>query len=137
MKQYPGEAIRKMTELFGPYPTAPYNWLMEHNYRELVEAVACIKAGRDQSFKWLVDNHFYELAAFANAVMGDKDAFRWLMQNKSVFWAATANAANKDTKATEWLRQHNFIVYADLAIAIVGFRNADNSDLSGYYKPPV
>lgn len=126
-----------MTELFGPTPTTAYNWLMERDNRELVETVACIKAGRDASFKWLVDNQFFELAAFANAVMGDKDAFRWLMQHKSIFWAATANAANKDKQAIAWLRQHQFIVYAELAETIVRFRSADNDDLAGYYKPPV
>ncbi|MCA6362020.1 MAG: hypothetical protein IM638_03220 [Bacteroidetes bacterium] len=136
MKQYSGDAIRKMTDLFGPTPTAAYNWLMDRDYRELIETVACIKAGRDASFKWLVDNKFYELAAFANAVMGDKDAFRWLMQNKCVFWAATANAANKDKKAGMWLKQHQFTVYHDLAETIIRFRSTD-SDLSGYYKPPV
>jgi hypothetical protein len=136
MKQYSGDAIRKMTELFGPTPTGAYNWLMERDNRELIETVACIKAGRDASFKWLVDNQFFELAAFANAVMGDKDAFRWLMQHKSIFWAATANAANKDKQAIAWLRQHQFIVYAELAETILRSRSSDD-DLSGYYKPPV
>src|ERR1044071_3283355 len=107
-KQYNGEAIKHMTALFQPHSTTHYNWLIEKGHRELVEAVEFIKTGKDISFKWIIDNHFFEVGAFANAIRGDKNAFRWLMQNKSIFWAATANAANKDKEAMAWLIAHNF-----------------------------
>lgn len=136
-KQYNGEAIRKMTALFQPQATPAFNWLIEKGHRELVEAVEFIKNGKDISFKWLIANEFFEVAAFANAVRGDKNAFRWLMQHKSVFWAATANAANKDKDAMAWLRAHNFIVYAELAQAIIEWEKYDNDDFSGYYRAPI
>ena len=136
-KQYNGEAIRKMTQLFQPHATAHFNWLIEKGHRELVEAVEFIKSGKDMSFRWMIDNQFFEVAAFANAVRGDKNAFRWLMQNKSVFWAATANAANKDKEAMGWLKAHHFDVYAELAMAIVEWEKFDNDDFSGYYKAPI
>jgi hypothetical protein len=136
-KTYNGQAIQKMAALFRPFNTSAYNWLIERNHRELVEAAEFLKSGKEPSFRWLVDNKHFEIAAFINAVKGDKKAFQWLMQNKSLFWAATANAINKDREAMSWLRQHNFIVYAELAEAIIEFEKQDNSDFSGYYKPPM
>jgi hypothetical protein len=135
-KTYNGAAIQKMTELFRPFHTAAYNWLFERGHRELVEAGEFLKTGKEQHFRWLVDNKHFEIAAFINAARGDKKAFQWLMQNKSIFWAATANAINKDKEAMQWLRQHNFMVYADLAQAILEHDKLDTSDFSGYYKPP-
>jgi hypothetical protein len=137
MNDYNGEAIRKMTALFQPYSTAAYNWLIERNYRELVESAEFLKTGKESAFRWLVENKFYVMAAFVNAVRGDKKAFQWLMQNKNMFWAATANAANKDKDAMAWLKQHKLVVYAELAEAIIEFEKLDNSDFSNYYKAPV
>jgi len=137
VKSYKGEVIQKMTALFRPFSTAAYNWLIEKDYRELVEAAEFLKSGNEKSFKWLVDNKHFDLAAFINAAKGDKNAFRWLMQSNAVFWAATANAVNKDKEAMAWLKQHKFIVYAELAEAIIEFEKMDNSDFSGYYKPPM
>lgn len=125
-----------MTQLFQPRATEHYNWLISKDLRELVEAAEFIKSGKDMSFKWLIAGEFFEVAAFANAVRGDKNAFRWLMQNKSIFWAATANAANKDKEAMAWLQAHNFTVYAELAKAIIEWEKFDNDDFSGYYKSP-
>src|SRR4051812_47411802 len=102
-KTYNGEAIRKMTAMFQPFNTPSYNWLMEKGYRELAEAAEFLMSGKEKNFKWLVENKFYEIAAFINASKGDKKAFQWLMQNNSIFWAATANAVNKDVKAMMWL----------------------------------
>ncbi len=136
-KAYNGETIQRMTMLFQPHATAHYNWLIEKGHRELIETVELIKSGKEMAFKWLIANQYFEVAAFANAVRGDKNAFRWLMQNKSLFWAATANAANKDKEAMAWLRAHNFIVYAELAMAIVEWEKYDNDDFAGYYKAPI
>lgn len=135
-KVYNGESIRRMTQLFQQHATPHFNWLIEKGHRELVEAAEFIKSGKEISFKWLIDNQFFEVAAFANAVRGDKNAFRWLMQNKSVFWAATANAANKDKEAMAWLKAHNFMVYAELAAAILEWEKFENDDFGGYYKSP-
>lgn len=136
-KVYNGEAIRRMTLLFQPRASEHFNWLIEKGHRELVESAEFIKTGKEISFKWLIDNQHFEVAAFGNAVRGDKNAFRWLMQNKSIFWAATANAANKDKEAMAWLKAHNFIVYAELAMAIIEWEKYDNDDFSGYYKAPI
>lgn len=136
-KVYHGDVIRRMTMLFSTDSTPHFNWLIEKGHRELIEAVELIKNGKQESFKWLIDNKHFEVAAFANAVRGDKNAFRWLMNNKSVFWAATANAVNKDKQAMAWLRHNNFIVYADLAQAIIEWESLDNDDFSGYYRGPI
>ncbi len=133
---YSGEAIRKMTAMFKPFNSSAYNWLIEKGYRELCEAAEFLISGKEKNFQWLVQNKFFDLAAFINAAKGDKKAFQWLMQNNVIFWAATANAVNKDPKAMMWLRQHNFIVYAELAEAIIEFEKLDNSDISGYYRGP-
>jgi len=139
MKQYNGEAIRLMTEMVLTNNSRVYNRMVERKLRELVEAVHYIRTGKEASFKWLVDNKFLAVAAFANAVRGDKTAFRWLMQNRSVFWAATANAVNGDAKAMLWLRQNHFIVYAELAEALIQYfkREEEGDDAAGYYKSPV
>jgi leucyl aminopeptidase (aminopeptidase T) len=137
IKPYPGPPIRYMALLFAERHSAAYNWLMEHDYRELVEAAKFIKYGKDDSFRWLLEHKHQEVAAFANAVRGDKNAFRWLMQYNSVFWAATANAINKDAKAMEWLRQKGFDVYVELAEAIMLYFSSDNDDVSGYYSSPI
>lgn len=138
MKQYHGDSIRLMTDLVLTNSTRTFNRMMEKNLRELIEAVTYMKTGRADSFRWLLDNKYAELAAFVNAVRGDKSAFRWLIQHKSVFWAATANAVNQDKQAMAWLRQNNFIVYAELAEALIwAFKQESGDDAAGYYKPPV
>lgn len=133
---YHGEAIRKMTAMFKPFSTAAYNWLIEKNHRELCEASEFLKNGKEKHFRWLIDNKYFEIAAFCNAARGDKKAFQWLMQNKSIFWAATANAINKDKEAMNWLMSNKLTAYAELAEAISDFDKLDNSDFSGYYKAP-
>ena len=136
-KQYNGEAIRLMTELVLTNSSHVFNTMVEKDLRELIEGVEFIRSGKEASFKWLMDNHYLAIAAFANAVRGDKTAFRWLMKNKEVFWAATANAVNKDMKALAWLQQNKFIVYAELAEAIVKYdQNASDSDTTSYHRSP-
>ncbi|CAN5361781.1 hypothetical protein BH09BAC5_BH09BAC5_12640 [soil metagenome] len=136
VNNYNGEAIRKMTALFMPFNSPAYNWLMEKGFRELTVVAEFIQSGKEKDFQWLIDQKFFDLAAFANAAKGDKKAFQWLMQHNHLFWAATANAVNKDPKAMAWLREHKFIVYAELAEAIIEYHLHDNSDFSGYYKAP-
>ncbi|MCE2771943.1 MAG: hypothetical protein LW750_00635 [Bacteroidetes bacterium] len=133
---YHGDSIRLFAQLFQARNAAAYNRLIERNERELIEAFEFIKSGRDESFNWLLDRKHFEVAAFANAVRGDKKAFVWLMQNKSIFWAATANAVNKDKDAMLWLKRNNFLVYAALAEAIIEFNKFNNEDFAGYYKSP-
>ena len=135
-KIYKEDAIRQMTLLFLPTHTPSYNWLVEKGHRELIETSEFIKFKNKKSFKWLLDQKFFVLAAFINAIDGNKKAFRWLMENKYIIWAATANAVNKDTKAMIWLRKNNFTAYAELAQAIIEFGKTDNSDITGYYKGP-
>jgi hypothetical protein len=134
--QYKGDAIAHMILLFETRNTAAYNWLIERDYRELVEGVEYIKSRSEKSFRWLVDNNHLVIAAFVNAVLGDKKAFQWLMQSKQIFWAATANAVNKDKEAMAWLERNKIEVYAQLAKAIVAYNSTDHSDISGYYQSP-
>lgn len=133
---YHGDAIRKMTAMFRPFNTPAYNWLMEKNHRELIEAAYFLISGKEKHFRWLVDNKFFEIAAFCNAARGDKNAFQWLMQNKNIFWAATANSVNKDKQALAWLKGNKLIVYAELAETIIDYDKNDNSDFSEYYTSP-
>lgn len=136
-KIYNGEAIRLMTELVLTNSTRVFNIMVEKDLRELIEGVEYIRSGKEASFRWLIDNKHLAIAAFANAVRGDKTAFRWLMKNKEVFWAATANAVNKDLNAMAWLHQNKFIVYAELAEAIMKYlQNADDADTTSYHRAP-
>lgn len=110
---YSREAIEKMADMTA-YSTAAFNWLIEHNMRELTVVVDGL-GGKDEPLRWLLDNKHGILAAFLNAMWDDEGAFQYLMKNKAIVWAATVNAAKGDKGAMAWLKKNNFDHFFRLA----------------------
>ena len=53
----------------------------------------------------LMENKYFVLAAFVNAIWEDEKAFKFLMDAKAFEWAAAANIINGDDKAEAFLKR--------------------------------
>lgn len=135
MKHYSTLAI----EQFGKHihgDIEAFNWLMEHNCRELIATIDAIRDDK-KAFKYLIDGKHFELAAFVNAIWDDTKAFKFLIDIKAYDWAACANIINGDDKAEQALRAAGKSHYIAVAQAILGRIHEDgdrNTSPTGIIK---
>jgi len=135
MKQYPDIAI----ENFGKHihgDVQAFNWLIEHDYRELVATLDAIRDDKN-AFKYLIDGKYFELAAFVNAIWDDSKAFKFLIDNKAFDWAACANFINGDDKAEEALKRagkHHFVALAHSILGRIHEDGDRNTSPTGVIK---
>lgn len=113
---YPKVSIQYLTRHI-MRDTAGFNWLMEHEYTELIALFDAIRDDR-RAFAMLMDNKYFILAAFANAIWDDEKALKLLMDMKAFEWAACANRINGDVSAEEFLKRIQREDYVLLAHAI-------------------
>ena len=73
---YPKDSIQYLTRHI-MRDTAGFNWLMEHEYTELIALFDAIRDDR-RAFAMLMDNKYFILAAFANAIWDDEKALKLL-----------------------------------------------------------
>ena len=114
--EYTVKTIRHLTKLILGDDTSR-DWLQKHNFPELILLHFSIE-GNDEALKKLIQSKHVEIAAFAQAVLDDKQAFNALAKNKKYTWAATVKVAYKDKKAEEWLLRYDLAHYAALGRAI-------------------
>ena len=76
--------------------------LEQYNIKILLALKLCV-AGRKDTFRWLIDNGYPELAAFSNAIRGDIDAMKWLFANNFHWLAILSNAIDGEEKARKWI----------------------------------
>jgi hypothetical protein len=113
MKHYSLHAIDMFTRhILNDTPAS--NWLVEHNYKELIAVLDAIRDDK-HAFKFLIDSKHFELAAFVNAIWEDASAFKFLIDHKAFDWAAAANIINGDEKAEMALQRagkNHFVMMA-------------------------
>ncbi|MCC6691070.1 MAG: hypothetical protein IT235_06010 [Bacteroidia bacterium] len=112
---YPKEAIENLTKYIDTNDTLAFNFLIQHNYKELT----LLKEGVSRDLKcleWLLVNKHFILAAFINAVWEDAKAFDLLLQKKAFHWAAAANIINGDENAILFLKKANLEHYINMAL---------------------
>ncbi len=110
---YPKEAI-SMTSAWVEGDTRAKQWLLDHNYEELVQ-LKDAASRHPKAFEFLLVKKILVLAAFVNAVWDDKKAFKLLMDQKAFQWAAMANYINGDDNALLFLNKNKLEHYAELA----------------------
>ncbi len=117
MKHYSSLAIQQLCKhVYGD--TSAFNWLIEHNCRELVATLDAIRDDK-HAFKFLIDNKHFELAAFVSAIWEDSKAFKFLIDRKAYDWAACSNIVNGDEKAEKALKAAGKLHFIALANAIL------------------
>lgn len=116
MKRYSKEAINHFTR-YTLGDTASFNWLMEHNCRELIITLDAVRDDR-KAFVYLMKQKHMVLAAFVNAIWDDEKALQFLLKAKAFEWAAAANIINGDDGAETFLKKANLEHYVLLAHAI-------------------
>ena len=115
--RYPDQAIEELINYFKDENTLSFNWLAEHNFKELTKLKEAIM-GDGRAMQWFVLNGFPDLAAFVNAIWEDRKALDLLLKRKVFHWAACANLINGDEKAGHFLYAHKWGVYARLGAEI-------------------
>lgn len=132
--------------------------LLKYDVRVLLALQQAI-AGSHDFFRWLVDAHYPELAAFSNFLQDDGEAEQWLVQHhfhwlgimshaidgdqRSRMWIKNnlheANlmfvlACRQDDKAISWLKFMNLEILQRLAQEVASLRNRQELDTSFPYK---
>lgn len=97
---------------------------LEHYDVKVLLALTKSIAGRTDFFRWLVEGHYPELAAFSNAIRGDEDAMVWLFQNQYAWLAILSNAIDGEQKARAWISKACQPVNIMFALACGEDRNA-------------
>ncbi len=113
---YPPIAINHLTRHI-MRDTSGFNWLMEHQYNELIAVFDAIRDDR-RAFTLLMQQKYFILAAFVNAIWDDEKALKFLMDLKAFEWAACANRINGDHSAETFLKRIQRDDYILLAHAI-------------------
>jgi hypothetical protein len=91
--------------------------------------------GSSQDIEWLLKNDKM-LAAFDDAVGGNRTAVRALIKLKEPAWAAMANYVHGDDIALQWLKKHGMEHYYKLAKCILKMLEDEaGKDVSLLFKP--
>lgn len=124
---YSKEAIEKLTDFIHKDSADTFNWLVNNGYTELAMLKDAV-LGDGKSLEWLMRNKKIHLAAFVNAVREDTKAFDILFKLKVFHWAATANIINGDDKAAGWLKVNKLDHYILLALVMKEKIRRDSDD---------
>lgn len=73
--------------------------------------------GNKQAHHWLYDKGYYELSALLQTFNKDTEALQWLMKNKKEF-AAIAGAIHNHKDSYLWLTNNGYYEYAELSDTI-------------------
>ena len=133
---YSKEIINLFCELIAENKSA-HKILMDNGYQELIMVNEGL-GGKQEGFKWLVENKKYILAAFVNAIMDEnKKSVAFMMKMKAVQLAAVANAILGDKNALVWLKKNRLDQYVKLMETIEKkFENNEGHGLSILFKGP-
>ena len=133
---YTKEIISLFCEMIAGNRSA-YKMLMDNGYQELIMVNEAL-GGKKEGFQWLMENKKYIPAAFVNAIMDEnKKSVAFLMKMKAPQLAAVANAIIGDPNALDWLKKNGLEHYVKLVDAIEKkFENDEGHGLSFLFKGP-
>lgn len=128
-----------------------------YDIKILLALVECIKGSKD-FFHWFMDNGYPELAAFSNAVRGDRKAQEFLGRigqgwlsilseaidgdEKARLWVSNnmhevnlmfALACRQDEAAVEWLQQRDLQIFLRLAHEVAVVLDVQAAENAGPY----
>lgn len=76
---------------------------LEHYDVRILLALLKSLQGHREFFQWLMDNGYPEVAAFSNAVCGDKEAMKFLFHIHCEWLAILSNAIDGEEQARVWI----------------------------------
>lgn len=82
------------------------NYLLEHDYKELVMASHAIHL-RDKARDWLMENGYPHIMAMINAAEGNKQALQWLRMNNFTLFYNMALAIDGHDEGFKWINQNS------------------------------
>lgn len=82
------------------------NYLLEHDYKELVMASHAIHL-RDKARDWLMENGYPHIMAMINAAEGNKQALQWLRMNNFTLFYSMALAIDGHDEGFKWINQNS------------------------------
>ena len=116
MKKYELPVLLKLCATIREDATAR-QWLMENEFRELIEFWDASEHV-EKSYKWLLENNHRELAALADGLHGDDKAKVFLIRSGHQELAVFIDAAEGNKTAIDWLIKFNHKHWLAVAIEI-------------------
>ena len=94
--------------------------MKSYTEKEIVTFAKAID-GDEESYRWLIENHFAELAATADVITNHNDtALSWLKKNKQITLVAFISALGEDKNAMTFLISQKHILFASVVGAVEG-----------------
>jgi len=87
-----------------------HQFLINNKFFELAAFVSALK-NDDDALEWLAKFKYYELLAIHDAIFDNYDAFLWLKQNSHPAIIAMILLIRNDTEAANWLKKNAEILY--------------------------
>ncbi len=106
MKTYSNETFEHLVLLVRKDDEFNREWLINNDYRELVEFWDAID-GMENSFKWLLENNYRQLAATVDAYNGNDKAKLFLIKSGNRELAAFISACDGNQSAISYLSKTN------------------------------
>jgi hypothetical protein len=126
MTRYENEVFEKLILLVRNEDDTSRKWLVDNDYRELVEWWDAAE-GTEKSFKWLLENNYRQLAAVVDAMDGKDQAKVFLLASNNRELAAFVEACEGSAKAVAWLLSYKYHGWVLLAKEIAEKEKKKNS----------
>ena len=128
--EYPDIAIKAFIDSFDENEEA-HKWLMDNHFLELAALSDFLSDDNQTALEFLKQNasKYATVVTFLAALQNEDKAFDLLMKDHDREWAATVSAVFGDEEAYQWLLKNNFKVYAELADVLI--ENSQKGNSSG------
>lgn len=130
MLQYPSKVLLAFGETFTETDGAFLKWLLENHYPELAALSSAIR-GSYEAQDWLLKNKFPHLALLDEAIDNKAEAYEWLKKYNYNFLIVFADAVHEKEAALKWLEKNDLQLFIRLAAKIRNFRDNQTFD---YHK---
>ena len=102
MKNYSDQVFTELLKLFRDDDVSSREWLLQNNYKELVEFHYAIE-GKEKSFEWLMENGHRILASTVDGLSGAEGAKIFLIRSGHREMSAFIDAAKGNKAAVNYL----------------------------------
>ena len=126
--EYPEIAIKALIDSLDENEES-YKWLTDNQFRELAALSDFLNDDSQTALEFLIQNKnkYITIVSFLAALQNEDKAFDLLMKGSDREWAAVVSAVHGDEEAYQWLIKNNFKVYAELADTLIENSGKGNS----------
>jgi len=126
-RKYEVEPILRLAESLKD-DNESYTWLKENDYKELAAFRDVILYANESAKDWLYDHNFNILSAFLSAIANSDSAFDYMMKSDYKEWGAVFSILQGDEAALDWLLKHDLKHYGYLARVIYVIKESQATD---------